>query len=130
MAVNAKDVQNNRLAEQVDASVECSGAESAVRTAIYSTRSGGVVVLVGLGAAEQKIPIVDAAVREVDIRGIFRYANCYPTALQLIASGAVDVRPLITHHYNFEDNLLKAFQVAKDGTDGVTPAIKVMLHVQ
>lgn len=42
---------------------------------IKATKSGGVAVLVGMGAPEIQIPLIDALIREVDIRGNFRYAN-------------------------------------------------------
>lgn len=105
-------------------SIECSGAQSSIATAIYATKSGGVVVLVGLGAPEVKIPVVNASVREVDIRGIFRYCNCYPVALEMVASGKVDVKPLVTHRYTLEE-CLDAFERAKTGSGG---AIKVMIR--
>ena len=61
--------------QQPDITIECSGAESSICTGILVTRSGGVLVLVGLGPAKIQIPIVNAAVREVDIRGIFRHVS-------------------------------------------------------
>lgn len=42
---------------------------------VQATKSGGVAVLVGMGAAEQTLPLAGALAREVDIRGIFRYVN-------------------------------------------------------
>lgn len=107
-----------------DKTIECSGAQSSIATGIYATASGGVLVLVGLGLTEAKLPIVDASIREVDIRGVFRYCNSYPKALDLIASGRVNVKPLITHHYSLKEVGL-AFERAKSGEDG---AIKVMIH--
>ena len=42
---------------------------------LQATKSGGVLLVVGLGAPTNELPIIDAAIREVDIRGVFRYAN-------------------------------------------------------
>ncbi|KAM7435641.1 hypothetical protein ABFA07_014434 [Porites harrisoni] len=107
-----------------DQSIECSGAEASFHTAIHATKSGGTLVVVGMGKPEVKFPIVDALVREVDIRGIFRYVNCYPKALALVASGAVNVKPLVTHHFKLEQSL-EAFETSRTGAGG---AIKVMIH--
>ncbi|CAG0922579.1 unnamed protein product [Notodromas monacha] len=105
--------------------IECTGAESSIRLGMLATKSGGVMVLVGVGPSSYlNVPVFDAAVREVDIRGIFRYANCYPTALEFVASGKCDVKKLITHRFELEDSL-KAFEAAKTGADG---AIKVMIN--
>ncbi|XP_065057963.1 sorbitol dehydrogenase-like [Rhopilema esculentum] len=107
-----------------DRTIECTGAEPSIHSAIYATKSGGVLVIVGMGKAEIQLPIVNALIREVDIRGIFRYANCYPTALEMISCGRVDVKPLVTHRFTLEDSL-KAFEASRTAQDG---AIKVVIN--
>ncbi|XP_055342752.1 sorbitol dehydrogenase-like [Paramacrobiotus metropolitanus] len=111
------------LGRPVDCTIECSGAETSTTLAIFATKSGGCVVLVGMGAPESKLPIMDALCREVDIRGVFRYVNCYPAALEMVASGRVNVKPLVTHRYSLEQTL-EAFETARTGAGG---AIKVMI---
>ncbi|CAG5128384.1 unnamed protein product [Candidula unifasciata] len=110
------------MGDKVDISMECSGAEASIQAAIYATKSGGTVVLVGLGHETARLPIVNASVREVDIKGTIRYANCYPTALAMVASGKVNVKPLVTHRFTLEESY-KAFDVAKKGE-----GIKVMIR--
>ncbi|CAL4115288.1 unnamed protein product [Meganyctiphanes norvegica] len=117
---------SEKMGGMPDITIECSGAESSIQLGIYATKSGGMMVLVGLGPAEVNIPIVNAAVREVDIRGIFRYANCYPLALEMIASGKVDVKPLITHRFKLEETL-QAFETSRTGAGG---AVKVIISCE
>ncbi|CAD6195067.1 unnamed protein product [Caenorhabditis auriculariae] len=93
------------MGSEPDISIECTGAQPCVETAIMTTISGGVIVLVGLGASRIEIPIIESACREVDIRGIFRYVNCYPTALELVASGRIDLSGLTRAHYPLEQTL-------------------------
>ncbi|XP_050744591.1 sorbitol dehydrogenase isoform X3 [Drosophila biarmipes] len=93
---------------------------------LMATRSGGIVVVVGMGAAEVKLPLINALAREVDIRGVFRYCNDYAAALAFVASGKVNVKRLVTHHFDIKETA-KAFETSRKGLGG---AIKVMIHVQ
>ncbi|XP_061615359.1 sorbitol dehydrogenase isoform X2 [Phyllopteryx taeniolatus] len=111
----------NMLGAQPHITIECSGVESSIQAAIYATRSGGVVVLVGLGSEMATIPLINAAVREVDIRGVFRYCNTWPMAITMLASGKVNVKPLVTHRFPLEQ-AVQAFETTRQGL-----GIKVML---
>ncbi|KIH60871.1 hypothetical protein ANCDUO_08864 [Ancylostoma duodenale] len=94
---------NECLGGEPEVTIECTGAQSCLESSILTTRSGGVIVMVGLGDPRVELPIIDSAIREVDIRGVFRYANCYPTALSLVASGKIDLSGLTRAHYKLED---------------------------
>lgn len=105
-----------------DVVIECCGFTQGTNTALRIARSGGCVVLVGLHDKTMNLNISDAAVREVDIRGVFRYRNCYPTAIAMLAAGKLDVKPLITHRFPLTE-LVPAFETARTCAGG---AIKVM----
>jgi L-iditol 2-dehydrogenase len=111
---------------------ECTGVPSCVQLGIYAASPGSKLVLVGMGTPVQTLPLGAAALREVDIVGVFRYANCYPAAIALFASGKLDgvVEALVTHHVPLHDGE-KAFRLAanraKPGEDEGRVAVKVVL---
>ncbi|GAB4813511.1 hypothetical protein N2152v2_000557 [Parachlorella kessleri] len=121
--------------------IDCAGFEATMRAAIKACTSGGRIVLVGMGQEEMKLPVVEASIREVDIMGSFRYCNTrvdilgsfrycntYPLCIQLIASGRVDVKPLITHRFGFSQQaVLDGFGTAHRADE--TGAIKVMFNI-
>ncbi|EPQ26161.1 uncharacterized protein PFL1_06369 [Pseudozyma flocculosa PF-1] len=72
-----------------DLTFECTGVPSCVSLSIFTTRAGGKTILIGMGNPIQTLPIGAAALREVDIVGVFRYANTYPVALGLLAGGGL-----------------------------------------
>ncbi|XP_063245092.1 sorbitol dehydrogenase-like [Bacillus rossius redtenbacheri] len=112
------------LGQAPDLSVDCTGAESTARLAVKSTKGGGVVAVVGMYSSEFQLPLANMIIKELDIRGCFRYCNDYPSALALVASGKADVKSLITHNYKLEETL-EAFETAKTGRGN---PIKVMIH--
>jgi L-iditol 2-dehydrogenase len=113
-----------------DLAYDCTGIESCIQTSIYALAPGSKLVLVGMGRPIQMLPIGAAALREVDIVGVFRYANCYPAAIRLTASGKLDgvLSKLVTHRIAL-DKGLKGFELASKGVDAEGKAVvKVVLE--
>jgi len=105
---------------------ECSGADAALVLAIRATSQGGKLVSIGRSAKPlQNVPLFEAADKEIQIIGSFRYCGAYKQALELVASGQVKVAPLVTHRYTVSQ-CQEAFERAESGSDG---AIKVAIVV-
>ncbi|KAI7841868.1 hypothetical protein COHA_004397 [Chlorella ohadii] len=80
-----------------DIVIDCAGFQQTMQVALKACADGGRIVLVGMGQEEMTLGLTEACIREVDIVGSFRYCNTYPLCISLLASGRVDVKPLITH---------------------------------
>ncbi|KZT41191.1 xylitol dehydrogenase [Sistotremastrum suecicum HHB10207 ss-3] len=98
----------------IDLVIEATGAEVCIQMAIFLAKIGGTVVQVGMGSAEAQIPVTLALVKELALKGSFRYPGDYPAAIALVASGKLDLKPLVTHRFAFKD-AIKAFDVNRKG---------------
>ena len=101
----------------VDVVFEASGSRRAFEDIFRIVRPGGAVVLVGLPVEPVQIDVPGAIAKEVRIETVFRYANVFDRALALIASGKVDLKPLITGTFAFADSIA-AFERAASGRPG------------
>lgn len=88
---------------QVDAFIDACGVSAAVIAGLNSVRPAGVVVLVGIGAAEIPFPISSIMDRELVVTGIFRYTDTWPLAIHLVSSGQVDLDSLVTGRFSLDE---------------------------
>ncbi|KAF5009446.1 hypothetical protein FDECE_4329 [Fusarium decemcellulare] len=137
----AVDIKN-ALGQEAKVVIECTGVESSVVTGIYvsilsTTYSSSIadscmadlslwwrlVFVIGCGKDFQTLPFMHLSTKEIDLRFQYRYHDIYPRAIGLVASGVIDVKPLVTHRFSLEDSE-EAFKVASDPT---AMAIKVQV---
>jgi len=86
-----------------DVVIETAGTVQTIQQSFRMVRPGGVVVLVGMPPEDEfAAPVLDIIMREYDVRGVFRYVNCFPPALALLAAGRIDTDLLITHRFPLE----------------------------
>ena len=78
--------------QAADVVVDAAGFESTWRAAIEAVRSGGTIVVVGLGAAEGVVPMATVVRRALVLRGQFAYTRAdFARALEILAEGDLDL---------------------------------------
>jgi L-iditol 2-dehydrogenase len=92
---------------------DTAGSSKACALAPLLARRGGVLTIVGYPELDlTPFPINQVIERELDVRGVNRYCNTFDTAVGLLESHVVDVRPLISHRYTLE-RAVEAFEFAR-----------------
>ena len=102
---------------------EATGSPEVTRTMTAYLAPGGRIVSIGITPEGiMPIAIVAAQAKEVEIRTIFRYAGMYPRAIELMASGSIDVRSFVTHRYPV-DRAVEAFDFVKSSPPGLVKCV-------
>lgn len=88
-----------------DIVLECAGAAASIHTALEAVAPAGGVVWVGMPVDPVPVDLVLAQSKEIRMATVFRYANMYDRAIALIGSGKVDLKPLISATFPFEQSI-------------------------
>lgn len=99
------DVSRSPLSDagfEPDVLLECSGNAQATFDGVTALARAGRAVLIGMGGDEVRLPLSHLQDRELVLTGSFRYANTWPTAIALAASGRVELDRLVTGRYGLD----------------------------
>ena len=133
-AVVPVNVRSERLVDVVaretdgwgaDVILECSGNEKAAAEIFQLVRPGGVAVLIGIPLVPFQHDVSLGCIKEVRVEHVFRYAHVFPRCIAMLASGAIDVAPLITETFPFEQSV-EAFEFAARQPEGT---VKVQIDM-
>jgi L-iditol 2-dehydrogenase len=102
---------------------ETAGSPVTVAQAPFMVKNGGTITLVGMTAnPEINFNFGQIMAKEAQIKTVFRYRNIYPQAIAAISGGMIDVAPMATHEFAFDD-IQKAFECAINDKENVVKAV-------
>ena len=122
----SQTILNSTEERGVDIVIVATGNLKAFSQAIQLVRKGGTIVMFGVPSKNDKIEIDMSVIYSKEISIVTTYAASDKdtrNALELISSGKIDVKSLVTHKYSLNDSQ-KAFEHAKSGDQ----AMKIVIE--
>ena len=106
-----------------DVVFEAVGITATVAQSLAVARTGGHVTWIGNSAPTVDLPMQDMVTRELTLRGSYAFAGEFEEAIDLLATGQIDVRPLI----ELTARLDEGPELFRRLGDGTLDAVKVVL---
>ena len=107
----------------MDVVFECCGQQEALDQAIELLKPGGKLMLIGIPEVDTISFCIDKLRRkEICIQNVRRQCECVQESLDMLDSGELDVKFMVTHHYKF-DQTKEAFDLVANYDDGVLKAM-------
>jgi (R,R)-butanediol dehydrogenase/meso-butanediol dehydrogenase/diacetyl reductase len=110
-----------------DVVFECTGIPALLEDSVSSVRKGGRVVAVGIGPGSAQLPGRQIVPYEREIVGSLGYRGDLPRVVELLASGRMDPKPLITSVVSLEEAIPGAFDVL---AGGASSEMKILIDVR
>ncbi len=132
--IETVNVAHERAADRVaaltegwgaDVVFEASGSPRAFEGLFDLACPGGAVVLIGMPPGPVAYDVVAASIKELRVEHVFRYAHVFPRAVALLASGKIDLKPLVSRTYPFAQSV-EAFEFAAQARPEV---VKVQIEM-
>ncbi|MBN1554748.1 MAG: alcohol dehydrogenase catalytic domain-containing protein [Phycisphaerae bacterium] len=110
----------------VDVVFEAAGEQAAIDQGVELLSPGGMLLLIGIPEVDRvSMHISTIRRKELTIQNVRRQNHCVPAAIELLATGKIDLDPMVTHTFTL-DETKQAFDIAADYKDNV---IKAMIEV-
>ena len=117
---------NQRQPLGLDCVFECAGEQQTLDQAVEVLKPGGQLLIVGIPEFDRvSLSIHTLRRKEIQVLSVRRQNHCTSQAIEMIASGAINIDPLVTHHFSI-DQAKEAFDLVDGYRDGV---VKAIIHV-
>jgi len=105
---------------------ECSGEQETLDQAVELLKPGGTLLLIGIPEVE-RVSFRPETMRrkELCLQNVRRQNECVQPAIDLVASGKINLDPLLTHDFPLAETKA-AFDLVADYRDGV---VKAVIHI-
>lgn len=120
-----EEVRSITAGRGADVIIEASGFPGIYPEFMRAAKNAGMIVLVGMmnGTVPVDVPYLEN--HGISIRTVFRYCNVYKNAADIVASGTIDFKRVISATFPFEKSI-EAYELAASGKEDI---VKVMIEL-